>query len=106
MASVMHDPKNFGKNLASLRKIRGWTQEELAARSGFQPSAISHYETGTREPMLTAIVKLARALNLTPNSLLGTAPVIPRLCAECKGTGVRWEPRPQGSPLREEQGDG
>jgi transcriptional regulator with XRE-family HTH domain len=33
-------------------------------------SAISNYERGTREPNLRTIVRLARALDVTPASLL------------------------------------
>jgi transcriptional regulator with XRE-family HTH domain len=42
----------------------------LARVSGVDRSAISNYERGMREPNLRTIVKLARALDVSPSSLL------------------------------------
>jgi transcriptional regulator with XRE-family HTH domain len=46
------------------------SQDDLAERSGVDRSAISNYERGRREPNLRTIVKLARALEVEPASLL------------------------------------
>ncbi len=52
----------FGPQLRLARERKGWSQTTLALRAGFQPSAISHFELGRRDPTLTNAVRLARAL--------------------------------------------
>ncbi len=42
----------FSEKLASLRREKGLTQAELAARLGISKSAVSMYERGNREPEL------------------------------------------------------
>jgi transcriptional regulator with XRE-family HTH domain len=63
----------FGKRLREIRKRRGLTQAELAERLGLQQSMIAQYERGyIRVHAATLIVRLAAALQVTPNDLLGT----------------------------------
>ncbi|WP_327175689.1 helix-turn-helix transcriptional regulator [Streptomyces sp. NBC_01335] len=40
----------FGERLRRLREERGWTQDELSARTGYSASHISGVETGARTP--------------------------------------------------------
>jgi transcriptional regulator with XRE-family HTH domain len=61
----------FAARLASLREMRGLTQEEVAERSGLKPAAVSHFERARREPCLANLTKLCNALRCTPNDLLG-----------------------------------
>lgn len=42
----------FGVRLRAVRLFAGYTQNELADRASFEPSAISHFETGSRKPSL------------------------------------------------------
>jgi DNA-binding XRE family transcriptional regulator len=86
-----------GQRIKALREARGWSQEDLASRTGINPAAVSWLETAALHvftPHLTAIVK---ALGVTADALLsGTqgpisedqgayavdpAPV--RLCVNC-----------------------
>ena len=46
-------------------------QGELASRAGLQASAISHFETGTRKPSFDNLRRLADALDVTTDYLLG-----------------------------------
>lgn len=48
-----------------------WSQSDLAERSGFQPSAISHFETGKRCPSVENLVRLADTLRVSTDWLLG-----------------------------------
>lgn len=65
-------PKNvFPQRLQALREKRGLSQEELAKRSGLQPTAISHFETGTRKPSFDNLRRLADALETTVDYLMG-----------------------------------
>lgn len=61
----------FPERLRTAREYRGLNQGELAARSGLQPSAISHFETGTRKPSFDNLHLLAETLDVTIDYLLG-----------------------------------
>ena len=53
------------------RELRGLGQGEVAARSGMQVSAISHFETGGRKPSFENLRRLAQALDVTTDYLIG-----------------------------------
>ncbi len=61
----------FSKRLRTAREKRGLSQGELAKRAGLQASAISHFETGTRKPSFDNLRRLADALEVTTDFLLG-----------------------------------
>jgi len=61
----------FKYRLKIARKKRGMSQSVLAHVSDLQPSAISHFETGNRQPCLRNLAKLALALNVSADYLLG-----------------------------------
>jgi len=61
----------FPVRLRTAREYRGLSQSELAVRSGLQPSAISHFETGARKPSFDNLRLLADALDVTTDYLLG-----------------------------------
>ena len=60
------------ENLAKYRKLNGWTQQDLAQRSGFSRSSIINWETGKREPKFIDIKTLANVVGISPNELLDT----------------------------------
>jgi transcriptional regulator with XRE-family HTH domain len=60
----------FGANLRAARKAAGLSQEALAYEAEVDRAAISVYERGGREPNLRTVLKLARALQLSPVALL------------------------------------
>jgi transcriptional regulator with XRE-family HTH domain len=62
--------EQFGRNLRALREERGWTQEELADKSGLTSVQISRVERGVREVRLTTILRLVDALDTKPDRLL------------------------------------
>ena len=62
-------------NLRKFRELRGMTQAQMGARSAVAAASISHFETGQRTPALGTLIKLADALNVTVDALLGRAPV-------------------------------
>jgi transcriptional regulator with XRE-family HTH domain len=55
--------RNFGQRVRKLRKERGWSQEELAARSKHW-TYIGGVERGERNPTLLVISSLATALRV------------------------------------------
>ncbi len=56
--------KLVGDHCARLRKDRGWTQEELAERSGLTQQYLSDLERGKRNPTIVTIFELAQALGV------------------------------------------
>jgi len=63
--------ESFGELLRRTREEKGLSQSELAQKGGFQPSAISHFESGRRAPSFDNLKKLADALAVTIDYLLG-----------------------------------
>lgn len=63
----------FAKRLREARELRAINQEDLARKSGLQPSAVSHFETGTRKPSFDNLRRLADALEVTTDYLIGRA---------------------------------
>lgn len=61
----------FRRRLKAARELRGLNQTDLARRSGLQQSAVSHYETGARRPSFTNLRKLAEAMEVTADYLIG-----------------------------------
>jgi len=61
----------FKQRLREMREKRGLSQAQLAERAGLQPAAVSHFETGARKPSFENLVKLAEALSVTTDYLLG-----------------------------------
>jgi len=61
----------FPERLKTARETRKLTQEGLAKLANLQPSAISHFETGTRKPSFDNLRRLADALDVTTDYLLG-----------------------------------
>ncbi len=61
----------FPYNLKKAREIKGLSQTELAKRSGLQPSAVSHFETGRRTPSFDNLKRLADTLEVTTDFLMG-----------------------------------
>jgi transcriptional regulator with XRE-family HTH domain len=61
----------FKDRLRRARELRQLNQAELATRARLQPSAISHFETGTRQPSFDNLRRLADALAVSIDYLLG-----------------------------------
>lgn len=66
----MTDLKRIGKQIASLRKERGYTGEELAERLLVSPQAVSKWENAKCLPETAVLPALAEALNCSIDSLL------------------------------------
>ena len=69
-----HDTSRaLASNLRALREVRGLTQAGLGSRAGIAAASISHFETGQRTPSLESTIKLAEALGVSVDTLLGRA---------------------------------
>jgi transcriptional regulator with XRE-family HTH domain len=61
----------FRERLRQAREANNLTQAELAEKSGLPSSSISHFENGPRKPSFDNLRRLAAALNVTTDYLLG-----------------------------------
>src|SRR5262252_11112513 len=68
------DLATFGQRLRHLRRAANLTLAELGERVGRAPSALSLLENGRREPKLSLIESLAKALSVAPEELLRQQP--------------------------------
>ena len=64
----------FGKELRRLRRRSGLSQENLAARAGLSPEAVSLLERGRRSPRMTTMRLLAEGLSLTESDRSASSP--------------------------------
>lgn len=60
----------LGVNVRYHRKLKGMTQEQLAAAADMERSYVSDLERGTRNPSVAALGRIADALGLEPHILL------------------------------------
>ncbi len=60
----------FAKNLAYLRKQKGFSQAEFSERIGMSRAATALYEMGKREPTLSNLAGIAQILEVSIDDLL------------------------------------
>jgi transcriptional regulator with XRE-family HTH domain len=66
--------ETIGQRIARLRKERGYTQAELSERIGLIQALISDYERDKLRLHAEMVVRLARALEISSDELLGIKP--------------------------------
>src|SRR6476469_8738800 len=100
------DRDRVGDRVASLRKLRGITQPQLAAAAHFSTSTVKQVEQGAIPPSAAFVAAAARALGVTAAQLYGVGER--SMAEEDPGvllTGLRVaidacdDPRPEGEPL-------
>lgn len=60
----------LSEKIVKLRKINGWSQEDLAERINVSRQAISRWEGGTAQPDATNILQLSKLFGVTTDYLL------------------------------------
>lgn len=65
----------FGRRVAEVRRLKGWSQEKLALESGMARSYVGGVERGQRNIALINICKLAETLGISPGELMRCAGV-------------------------------
>ncbi|MBQ4117600.1 MAG: helix-turn-helix transcriptional regulator, partial [Oscillospiraceae bacterium] len=63
----------FGDNLKTLRKNKGFSQEQLSLRLNVVRQTVSKWEKGLSVPDAEMLVKIAEVLGTSVNELLGEA---------------------------------
>lgn len=61
--------KRFGKKLKTLRVVADLSQEELAELSGLHRNYIGGMERGERNPTITSLRKVSKALGISLSKL-------------------------------------
>lgn len=64
------DMGDFGSNLRAARRRLGLTQEQVAQRSGVHVTEVSRIEAGKRDPKISTLERLAKAVEMEPGRLL------------------------------------
>ncbi len=85
------DDKAISRRLAEIRRSRGLTQVELAAKLGLNQPLVSQYERGDIRMHASLVAAFARALRVSADELLGLQPT--------RGNGLPSLPRRQRSGL-------
>ncbi len=85
----------FNRIITLLRKEKGVTQKEAAAKLGVSQALLSHYEKGIRECGLDFVVRLADYYDVSCDYLLGRS-------ADRAGTTLRVEDLPDGENNKED----
>jgi transcriptional regulator with XRE-family HTH domain len=67
----------LGAQIAQLRKARGMTQAELARAIGVSQQAVFAYELGERRPSILLLAKIAKALTVAVEDLIGLSKQAP-----------------------------
>jgi transcriptional regulator with XRE-family HTH domain len=60
----------LGPNLREARLKLELSQEQVSERSGVHSTEVSRIEAGKRDPRVSTVERLARAVNLRPGQLL------------------------------------
>ena len=68
----------YGQHLAELREAVGLTQQQLAEKLGVPQSNITFWERSEKPPRGEVLPKLAAALNVSADQLLGLTPPKPK----------------------------
>lgn len=63
--------ETFGQRLARLRVAAGYTQQDLAAEVGSTQRMMAHYEKHATHPPAHLLTRLAKALGVSLDALLG-----------------------------------
>ena len=76
----MPEPGPIGRNVRRLRERQGWSQNELARRSGVSQPFVNQLESGrSAQAQASVLQALARALGVTVDELLREEPPADRM---------------------------
>ena len=62
----------IGDNIRTVRRQRGYSQEEFADIAGFSRSYYTEIETGKRNISVLNLIKILKALKVDPNEIIGS----------------------------------
>lgn len=65
-----HYLEKFGKRLAKMRTVKGYSQDRLCLEAGFARGTLSKIEAGKVDPKLTTIARIADTLEIPLKKLI------------------------------------
>jgi|ERR1051325_575715 transcriptional regulator with XRE-family HTH domain len=65
-----HAVARIGRTIRAIRKLRAYTQQEVASRVGLSQNHLSNIETGNREPGIVLIAQLSRLFDVPVELLI------------------------------------
>jgi len=100
MPQMLPLAKRVGARVHALRKRQGWSQGQLAQKTGYGRAAIASIETGRILPSLEKVLDLAAALGVRPGILFEEAPYEPATPSPCLEPLPTWSPAERRAMLR------
>ncbi|MEN0064409.1 MAG: XRE family transcriptional regulator [Myxococcota bacterium] len=79
MVGTEEASQNLAQSLSQLRELRGWTQQRLADLAGVPRPTVANLESGSANPTLAVLVRLATALQVTLDELVSPPRATARL---------------------------
>ncbi len=67
----------MSERIKKIRRKKGFSQTELGERIGVSQQVITNYERGIREPDIETLLKIAGALEVSIETLIGEKPIKP-----------------------------
>ena len=61
----------IGNRIKEIRQDLNYSQIQLSKLAGLTPAAICQYESGSRKPTIEAVLRLASALSVSVETLIG-----------------------------------
>jgi transcriptional regulator with XRE-family HTH domain len=61
---------SFGQSAAKHRRAKGLSQEALAEKADLDRTYLSDIERGVRNPGIKNVIRIAKALGITPSDLM------------------------------------
>ena len=71
LPTIQYTPASIGQNIVTLRKQQGLTQQQLAQAIGITQTLISRYELGKLQISADMLVRIAIALQVSADAILG-----------------------------------
>jgi len=71
--------KEIGRRITGILEAKGWRKTDLISRSGLKQASVYEWLRGEAEPRGEALSKIAQALEVSTDYLLGSDPVYSRL---------------------------
>jgi transcriptional regulator with XRE-family HTH domain len=65
--TILH---KFAQRIRELRKLKKMSQEQLAEKANLHPTFVGNLERAEKNPTLTSLVKIAKALDISLSELL------------------------------------
>ena len=74
--------KEIGRRIADILEAKGWRKTDLITRSGLKQASVYEWLRGESEPRGDGLIRIAQALEVSTDYLLGSEPTYTELSCE------------------------